>query len=300
MSLMIPVLAGIGALCMSNPRRRRRKNPGILRKRVAKGRAKWLAQHLMLSPAGYDPRTFAELRRDVLHVIRSGKRQRLSGGGGFGPITYDTITAADVTDTLLRQVEREMNAFVSVEYSPKSIGGTLKMNPRGGTAPDGWHYNLKDNREWREFQVIARTPAGKLHEGRKQFFPYDSYDRASKREARAEAEKMLALLIATGRDHPLPANPRRRNPGAEVTGSKAIGAKLQQWHSGSGDPIYAVGSHWYASRPVGRLVVEQAVANLRRLIPHYSGKDARQLRALASALARRLSRTNPRRRKSRR
>lgn len=83
---------------------------------------------------------------------------------------------------------------------------TQQRNPAGCTAPDGWRYNLKDNREWNEFQIIARTPKGNLHEGRKQFYPYQSYNRESKREARAEAEKALAQLIATGSL----INPRRR------------------------------------------------------------------------------------------
>src|SRR5260221_13447420 len=73
-----------------------------------------------------------------------------------------------------------------------------RRNPRGGTAPNGWRYTLKDNREWNEFQILARSPQGNLSEGKKQFYPYSSYDRVSKREARAEAEKALAQMIATG------------------------------------------------------------------------------------------------------
>lgn len=63
------------------------------------------------------------------------------------------------------------------------------------TAADGWSYNIKDDREWHEIQIIARTPAGNLNEGRKSFFAYDPYDRASKKEARAEAERYLAVLL---------------------------------------------------------------------------------------------------------
>ncbi len=82
-----------------------------------------------------------------------------------------------------------------------------RRNPAGGTAPNGWRYTLKDNREWNEFQILARSPKGNLSEGKKQFYPYDSYDRASKRAARAEAEAALAKMVATGS---LLSNPLKR------------------------------------------------------------------------------------------
>lgn len=80
-------------------------------------------------------------------------------------------------------------------------------------APDGWSYHIKDNREWGEIQIIARTPAGNLNEGRKSFYPY--HDRVSKREARADAEQHLAMLLADTKvynDGFAKADPRRSNP----------------------------------------------------------------------------------------
>ncbi len=162
-----------------------------------------------------------------------------------------------------------------------------RRNPRGGTAPDGWHYTLKDNREWNEFQILARSPAGKLSEGRKQFYPYASYDRVSKREARAEAEKALAKMIATGSL----INPRRRNPENEISGGKRIGARLQQWHGSAGDPIYVVGSNWYAGRKVGRDYVRDAMRGLQaQLNAGAPEADAKDLRYLIAYLNHRLLR----------
>jgi Tfp pilus assembly protein PilE len=88
-----------------------------------------------------------------------------------------------------------------------------RRNPAGGTAPNGWRYTLKDNREWSEFQILARSPKGNLSEGKKQFYPYDSYDRASKRAAKAEAEAALVKMVATGS---LLSNPRSGRLGREI------------------------------------------------------------------------------------
>lgn len=47
-----------------------------------------------------------------------------------------------------------------------------------------------------------------------------------------------------------------------VKGTKALGGRLQQWHSGMGDPIYAVGSSFYAGRTVSLKTARDALANL--------------------------------------
>jgi hypothetical protein len=50
-----------------------------------------------------------------------------------------------------------------------------------------------------------------------------------------------------------------------VRGSKAVGAELQQWHFSIGDPLYAVGSHWYAGRPIPCEVAEKALREVEKL-----------------------------------
>lgn len=47
-----------------------------------------------------------------------------------------------------------------------------------------------------------------------------------------------------------------------VKGTKALGARLQQWHSSMGDPIYAVGSSFYAGRTVSLNTARAAMSNL--------------------------------------
>jgi hypothetical protein len=50
-----------------------------------------------------------------------------------------------------------------------------------------------------------------------------------------------------------------------VRGSKSVGAELQQWHFSMGDPIYQVGSHWYAGKPVPCAVAEKALREVQKL-----------------------------------
>ena len=47
-----------------------------------------------------------------------------------------------------------------------------------------------------------------------------------------------------------------------VKGTRTIGSKLQQWHRSARDPIYQVGSFWYASRSAPAGVVEAAIREL--------------------------------------
>lgn len=47
-----------------------------------------------------------------------------------------------------------------------------------------------------------------------------------------------------------------------VAGERHIGLRLQSWHSSMSDPVYAVGSSWFAGMPVRYDVCERALANL--------------------------------------
>ena len=49
-----------------------------------------------------------------------------------------------------------------------------------------------------------------------------------------------------------------------VAGTPALGAKLHQWHGGQGDPLYAVGSCWYAGTTAPLGLVRDAAFNLHR------------------------------------
>lgn len=75
-----------------------------------------------------------------------------------------------------------------------------------------------------------------------------------------------------------------------LKGSRKVGAELQQWHGSMGDPIYQVGSHWYAGLPVSCDAAVHALKNLKTLrFAKLSTKERRSLdiciRAVQSALA---------------
>lgn len=48
-----------------------------------------------------------------------------------------------------------------------------------------------------------------------------------------------------------------------IVGDKSLGARLHQWHAGQADPIYGVGSLFYADKPADRDDVAKAAKNLR-------------------------------------
>lgn len=56
----------------------------------------------------------------------------------------------------------------------------------------------------------------------------------------------------------------RRNPHPLVYGTPRLGVLLHHWHGGQGDPIYGVGSMWYAGQGAHYSQVEGALRNLRR------------------------------------
>jgi len=55
----------------------------------------------------------------------------------------------------------------------------------------------------------------------------------------------------------------------KIRGTRKLGLRMQDWHGSMGDPIYAVGSHWFAGRPVGCDVAERALSELERLRLNY-------------------------------
>jgi hypothetical protein len=126
----------------------------------------------------------------------------------------------------------------------------------------------------------------------------------TKAEALAKVEDWVARRVARypgeAAKNVRRANPRR-NPETEISGGKRIGARLQQWHGSAGDPIYVVGSNWYAGRKVGASYVRDAMRGLQaQLNAGAPEADAKDLRYLIAYLNHRLLRNNPRRRKSRR
>lgn len=52
----------------------------------------------------------------------------------------------------------------------------------------------------------------------------------------------------------------------KIIGPKELGASLHHWHASQGDPIYGVGSNFYAGKPALRSDVEAAMANLRKIM----------------------------------
>lgn len=65
----------------------------------------------------------------------------------------------------------------------------------------------------------------------------------------------------------------RRNPSKHVArkpvtvkGSRSLGLDLQQWHASMSDPVYGVGSFFYAGQAVPIERAEAALANLRRTL----------------------------------
>ncbi len=174
---------------------RRHRNPRQRLSRSTKHVVKHFAEKFAsrIIRLKYRPMTPTQWTRVVYGFLDQG---RLPGG---------TLLSMKNKDALIRQTERIVNSMLQRRGADRVE--RIYSNPRGGTAPNGWRYTLKDNREWNEFQILARSPAGKLSEGKKQFYPYQSYDRASKREARDEAEAALAKMVATGS---LLSNPLKR------------------------------------------------------------------------------------------
>lgn len=86
---------------------------------------------------------------------------------------------------------------------------------------------------------------------------------------------------------------RRRN-GGTIRGTKALGVRLHQWHSGQGDPIYGVGSMFYAGKPASVDAVEDAVSNLRRSRTGVVGKDRKALDSLIATMERKLEKARGR------
>jgi hypothetical protein len=84
----------------------------------------------------------------------------------------------------------------------------------------------------------------------------------------------------------------------KISGTKRVGLKLMNWHSSSGDPVYAVGSSWFAGWAVPADIVQKAWIRLAEDLkkaagsPGYAGwskKDVRELRGLVRYLGAKLS-----------
>lgn len=214
------------------------------------------------------------------------------------------LAAATAGYLLLRNPRKKMKARRAQRRR------RVTRNPAGGTAPDGWRYTMKDNREWNEFQILARSPAGKLSEGKKQFYPYQSYDRVSKRAAKAEAEAALAKMVATG--SLLSSNPSSPDLSRIVEHTLKL-AKRGRWkaawlHAGDAQRLIIrqpelaefrgeiielrnslaerkLGSRW-TSNPLKRGISSSTIsANIRRLARE--GYPSKQAAAIAFSTARR-------------
>lgn len=71
-----------------------------------------------------------------------------------------------------------------------------------------------------------------------------------------------------------------------IEGSRDLGARLHQWHSGM-DAVYALGSMFYAGHPVDKEQVQDAIEVLERVFDraNFAGPgDGRELRALIAEL----------------
>jgi len=71
---------------------------------------------------------------------------------------------------------------------------------------------------------------------------------------------------------------------------RELGLKLLDYHGGQGTALYAVGSSWFAGRPVPVELVESAAAELRR----YNIRGAKTLAAKLDAAARAAKRAKKR------
>lgn len=79
---------------------------------------------------------------------------------------------------------------------------------------------------------------------------------------------------------------QRINPGL-IHGSRALGAAMHHWHSSQGDPIYGVGSMFYAGKGADEEQVERAITEFERLYrdrARYGWGAATELRKIISAL----------------
>ena len=84
-------------------------------------------------------------------------------------------------------------------------------------------------------------------------------------------------------------NPQRKRMKIKVYGSPALGARLHNWHSGMGDPIYRVGSMFAAGQGSPLSDVEAALEALerihaRRKESRLSSNDVRSLNAVIADL----------------
>lgn len=79
----------------------------------------------------------------------------------------------------------------------------------------------------------------------------------------------------------------RKNPTAGVVfHDRNLGASLHQWHSSSGDPIYATGSLIWAGHPVPMDLLEETVSSLEALRRRTTDRgDKRELKDMIDALA---------------
>jgi hypothetical protein len=75
--------------------------------------------------------------------------------------------------------------------------------------------------------------------------------------------------------------------GVEVYGDEDLGAKLHEYHGGQGDPVYAVGSMFYAGEPADSDAVHDAADNLETMRARGAPTLARTLRRMANAAERR-------------
>lgn len=83
---------------------------------------------------------------------------------------------------------------------------------------------------------------------------------------------------------------KRKNPGNELNAHEVliddptVTERLFLWHSGQGDPVYAVASSSNAGRPVTRGLVDDAIANLQNFLRKTKGKDKKDLETLIDDL----------------
>lgn len=73
-------------------------------------------------------------------------------------------------------------------------------------------------------------------------------------------------------------------PSGVLYRNRQLGATMHQWHSGMGDPIYAVGSMIYAGKHVEREDAEEAIDALGALVHTAKGTDKKELQGLIREL----------------
>lgn len=102
---------------------------------------------------------------------------------------------------------------------------------------------------------------------------------------KAVAAKAFTMLKRASGERSMTSPYRRTRKSVKngsVRGSRALGAKLTQWHYGASDPVYAVGSNFYGGHTASMADAKGALRNLK--IALLSDRNAADMKHLKSAI----------------